>query len=135
MTTQKNQATSTGMARAVVALQAQPAAVSDDQLQAIDDEHNWQTFAGRMAAYRAILALRPQAVPMTPDVLELRAAAKSVSLMSVLVDGRECAVPFDQIKRLDAAIKAIDGSITAPAGGEQPAAHQATKEPHSGQKD
>lgn len=46
---------------------AQPAAagVSDDDLQAIDDAHNWQTLKGRMAAYRAILALRPQAVPMT----------------------------------------------------------------------
>lgn len=41
--------------------QAQPAAeVSDDDLQAIDDAHNWQTLKGRMAAYRAILALRPQ---------------------------------------------------------------------------
>lgn len=41
---------------------AQPAAaVSDDDLQAIDDAHNWQTLKGRMAAYRAILALRPQA--------------------------------------------------------------------------
>lgn len=41
--------------------QAHPAAeVSDDDLQAIDDAHNWQTLKGRMAAYRAILALRPQ---------------------------------------------------------------------------
>lgn len=53
--------------KALAALQSQPAAagVSDAELRAIDDAHDWQTTAGRMAAYRAILALRPQAVPMT----------------------------------------------------------------------
>lgn len=108
-------------ARAILALRPQSESearrAAQEQLYTERERHTAEV-KRLQAEIGRLQSLRPQAVPMTPDVLELRAAAKSVSLMSVLVDGRECAVPFDQIKRLDAAIKAIDDGITAPAGGE-----------------
>lgn len=65
MTTQKKQAASTGMVRAVVALQAQPAAeVSDAEIDAIWRESLALHGSPHQAVIRfarAILALRPQA--------------------------------------------------------------------------
>ena len=64
-------------------------AVSDEQLREIDDAHDWQTTNGRMAAYRAILALRDkpeQRVPLSDDFATIAGLESAVGHLSTLVD-------------------------------------------------
>jgi len=116
------------------AMQAQPAAVSDAEIDAVTLEQ-WGQDAIRAAHRqyaRTILALRPQAVPMTEDAARLDWMASRSAHIGWDRDGDFCrvwAIEDEEIGQApitgwhDSARDAIDAArgITAPAGGEKQA--------------
>ena len=122
-------------AYALATLQAQPAEVSDEEIERVARSHGtggWQTLPDMIRFARTALALRPQAVPMTEDTELLEFMFQHRAVVSLEFEGgwdaelldesgstvsaASGSTPRDALRRL----KAHHG-ITAPAGGEKQA--------------
>lgn len=95
--------------------------ITDEQIDEATKDIGLQSPFARYRIARAVLALAaPQAAPMTEAEL-IAAQTHYISSRPMFADTKSFA---DGIRYAEA-----HHGITTPAGGEQPAAHQATKEP------